>query len=241
MLNETLDLLCRHRSIRAFTSQTVSSEQVAQILQAAQAVSSSCFLQCSTVIRVTDPALRAQLAAYSGQQPYINQAPEFWVFCADLNRHYQIDNRIELGKAEHLIVGCVDTAIMAQNAVVAAESLGLGCVYIGGIRNQLDNVTAALKLPEYVLPLVGLCIGYPAQDPELKPRLPRELVVFENQYQAVDKACLAQYDAQMSEYYNQRSSNQKTQAWSDKLQGILNQQQRDFMLEYLHKQGWIRK
>ncbi|SUG89245.1 oxygen-insensitive NADPH nitroreductase [Salmonella enterica subsp. enterica] len=75
-----------------------------------------------------------------------------------------------------------DTAMMGQNALTAAESLGLGGVYIGGIRNNIESVTELLKLPKHVLPLFGLCLGWPADNPDLKPRLPAELVVHENQY-----------------------------------------------------------
>ncbi|WP_392566558.1 oxygen-insensitive NADPH nitroreductase [Utexia brackfieldae] len=241
MTTSTIDLLCQHRSIRAYTDQLVSNEQINAILQSAQAVSSSNFLQCSTIIRITDPDLRKKLAELSGGQPYIFGAPEFWVFCADLNRHKQIAPELELGKAEHLLLGAVDTSIMAQNAVVAAESLGLGCVYIGGIRNKIDEVTTLLGLPQFVLPLFGLCIGYPAQDPELKPRLPKALVFFENHYQPIDKPLLAQYDETMAHYYQARSSNQKFNGWSDNVANILSAENRDFMLDYLHKQGWIKK
>lgn len=241
MTTSTIDLLCQHRSIRAYTDQLVSNEQINAIVNSAQAASSSNFLQCSTIIRITDKSLRKTLAELSGNQPYIVSAPEFWVFCADLNRHAQIAPEIELGKAEHLLLGTVDTALMAQNAVIAAESLGLGCVYIGGIRNKIEEVTKLLGLPKFVLPLFGLCIGYPAQTPELKPRLPQDLVFFENHYKPLDKQLLAEYDQTMAAYYQDRSNNQKSSAWSDKLAGILNAEQRDFMLEYLHKQGWIKK
>jgi nitroreductase len=90
------------------------------------------------------------------------QAAEFWVFCADFNRNLQICPDAQLGLAEQLLLGCVDTAILAQNALVAAESLGLGGVYIGGLRNNIEAVTELLKLPQHVLPLFGLCLGWPA-------------------------------------------------------------------------------
>ncbi|GAA5110397.1 nitroreductase NfsA [Orbus sasakiae] len=241
MNNSTIDLLCRHRSIRAYLSTALSDEQIDCIFKAAQAASSSSFLQCSTIIRITDQDKRQQLAHDAGEQSYVMSAPEFWVFCADFNRHHQIDSSVNLGKAEQLLLGCIDTAIMAQNAVVAAESLGLGCVYIGGVRNHIDHVTTLLKLPRYVLPLFGLCIGYPDQNPDPKPRLPRSLIFFDNEYQMMDKTILSQYDQQMSQYYSERPTNQKPGGWSDKIPTTINKEQRDFMLSYLHKQGWITK
>lgn len=240
-MNSTIDQLCRHRSIRAYRDTALTKTQINAILYAAKSASSSSFLQCSTIIRITDSSRRQLLATYAGQQDYVVQAAEFWIFCADFYRHYQIDSTINLEKAEQLLLGCIDTAIMAQNAVIAAESLGLGCVYIGGIRNNIDKVAKLLELPKYVLPLFGLCIGEPDEDPEIKPRLPNELLFFENTYQPLDPAILVQYDNTMSNYYKQRSSNQKEGGWSDKIPNIINQNKRDFMLSFLHQQGWITK
>ncbi|MGP0791023.1 nitroreductase NfsA, partial [Escherichia coli] len=81
----------------------------------------------------------------------------------------------------------VDTAMMAQNALIAAASLGLGGVYIGGLRNNIEAVTKLLKLPQHVLPLFGLCLGWPADNPDLKPRLPASILLHENSYQPLDK------------------------------------------------------
>lgn len=107
------------------------------------------------------------------------------------------------------MLGVVDTAMMAQNALTAAESLGLGGVYIGGLRNNIEAVTELLKLPRHVLPLFGLCLGWPADNPDLKPRLPASILVHENSYQPLDKDALAQYDEQLAEYYLTRGSNNR--------------------------------
>lgn len=79
--------------------------------------------------------------------------------------------------------------MMGQNALTAAESLGLGGVYIGGIRNNIESVTELLKLPKHVLPLFGLCLGWPADNPDLKPRLPAELVVHGTSINRLMKSC----------------------------------------------------
>lgn len=147
------------------------------------------------------------VSALTGGQKHVAQAAEFWVFCADFNRHLQICPDAQLGLAEQLLLGVVDTAMMGQNALTAAESLGLGGVYISGIRNNIESVTELLKLPKHVLPLFGLCLGWPADNPDLKPRLPAELVVHENQYQPLDEKLLARYDEQLAEYYLTRGSN----------------------------------
>ncbi len=208
-MTPTIELICGHRSIRHFTDEPVSAEQREAIINSARATSSSSFLQCSSIIRITDKALRNELVTLTGGQKHVAQAAEFWVFCADFNRHLQICPDAQLGLAEQLLLGVVDTAMMAQNALTAAESLGLGGVYIGGLRNNIEAVTELLKLPKHVLPLFGLCLGWPADNPDLKPRLPSSILVHENSYQPLDKDILAQYDEQLAEYYLTRGSNNR--------------------------------
>jgi len=237
-MTPTIELLRSHRSIRHFTDAPISDEQRAAIIAGAQGASSSSFLQCTSIIRVTDPQLRQQLVTMSGGQKHVAQAAEFWVFCADFNRNQQICPDAQLGLAEQLLLGCVDTAIMAQNALVAAESLGLGGVYIGGLRNNIDAVTELLKLPQHVLPLFGLCLGWPADNPDVKPRMPSEMLVHENSYQPLDDALLSEYDEQLAQYYLSRGSNTRRDTWSDHIRRTIVKESRPFILEYLHKQGW---
>lgn len=237
-MTPTINLLCSHRSIRAFTEQGIDDAQRRAIIAAAQAASTSSFLQCSSIVRITDREKRTALAELAGGQSWVTDAPEFWVFCADFNRHLQICPDAQLGRAEQLLLGCVDTALMAQNAMVAAESLGLGGVFIGGIRNNIADVTALLDLPKFVLPLFGFCIGYPSASPDVKPRMPQAMLVHENSYHQVDKALLAEYDQQITDYYMQRDSNQRSETWSDLIQRLIIKETRPFMLDYLHSQGW---
>lgn len=237
-MTPTIDLLCAHRSIRRFKDEPITAAQREAIIASAQATSSSSFLQCSTIIRITDPALRAQLVTLTGGQQHVAQAAEFWVFCADFNRNFQICPEANPGLAEQLLLGVVDTALMAQNAFTAAESLGLGGVYIGGIRNSIEAVGELLQVPKHVLPLFGLCLGWPADDPGQKPRLPAQLVVHENHYQPLDKAVLAQYDEEIAHYYLTRGSNTRRDTWSDHIRRTIIKESRPFILDYLHKQGW---
>ena len=237
-MTPTIALLRGHRSIRHFTDQPISEEQREAIIASARSASSSSFLQCSTIIRITDKALREQLVTLSGGQQHVAQAAEFWVFCADFNRHLQISPDAQLGLAEQLLLGCVDTAIMGQNALVAAESLGLGGVYIGGIRNNIDAVGDLLGVPKHVLPLFGLCLGWPADEPDIKPRLPAAMVVHENRYQPLDESALAEYDEQLAAYYLSRGSNTRRDTWSDHIRRTIIKENRPFILDYLHKQGW---
>ncbi|AUX92924.1 oxygen-insensitive NADPH nitroreductase [Mixta gaviniae] len=237
-MTPTIDLLRAHRSIRAFTDQPISDEQREAIIAAAQSASTSSFLQCTSIIRVTDKALREQLVTLTGGQHYVAQAAEFWVFCADFQRNLQICPEAQLGLAEQLLLGCVDTAIMGQNAMVAAESLGLGGVYIGGIRNSIEQVTELLGLPQHVLPLFGMCLGWPQQEPDIKPRMPASMLVHENRYQPLDRQQLDAYDRELEAYYQQRDSNQRSDNFSNHIRRTIVRESRPFILDYLHKQGW---
>lgn len=164
--------------------------------------------------------MRETLVHYTGEQGYVAQAAEFWVFCADFHRHVAIFPQAETGLAEQLLIGCVDTALMAQNALVAAESLGLGGVFIGGIRNRIADVTQLLQLPTLVIPLFGLCLGHPDAEPMLKPRMPTAMLLHENVYQPLDRDVLAQYDRQMVEYYLQRTGSRR-ESWSEHVERTL--------------------
>ncbi|MEM0555052.1 MULTISPECIES: oxygen-insensitive NADPH nitroreductase [Aeromonas] len=238
-MNQTIDLILSHRSIRQFTAEPISSQQLDAILAAAQSASTSSFLQVTSIIRVTGPEARKQLAQLAGNQPYVEQAAEFLVFCADYHRHGQIVPDAQTGYAEQLLIGAIDGAIMGQNALLAAQSLGLGGVYIGGLRNHPAEVSELLGLPDRVIPLFGLCLGHPAQQPEQKPRLPRALVVHQECYQReLDRDLLAHYDQQIEAYYQARSSNNKQQTWSGQIRAILTKESRPFMLGFLQSRGF---
>jgi nitroreductase len=106
-MTPTIELLRSHRSIRHFTDAPISDEQRAAIIASAQGASSSSFLQCSSIIRVTDPEIRQQLVPLSGGQQHVAQAAEFWVFCADFNRNLQICPDAQLGLAEQLLLASI--------------------------------------------------------------------------------------------------------------------------------------
>ncbi|MCG3761222.1 oxygen-insensitive NADPH nitroreductase [Vibrio cincinnatiensis] len=134
-------------------------------------------IQAISIIRVTDKEKRAQLAKLAGHQPYVESAAEFLVFCIDYQRHHSINNEVKPEYMELTLIGAIDAGIMAQNCLLAAESMALGGVYIGGLRNSPNEVDKLLQLPPYSAVLFGLCLGYPDQNPELKPRLSPKVIL----------------------------------------------------------------
>ncbi|WP_107853087.1 oxygen-insensitive NADPH nitroreductase [Oceanimonas marisflavi] len=238
-MTTTIEVMCNHRSIRKFTGEPIHPEQREAIMAAAQSASSSSFLQASTVVRITDMELRRHLMALCGDQAYVAEAAEFWIFCADFHRHLHWVPEAKTGFAEQLLIGAIDTALMGQNAITAAESLGLGGVFIGAVRNQPHELSAMLNLPQGVIPLFGLCLGHPAQDPQPKPRLPAPVVFMENRYQTEpDETRMAEYDQRVRHYYQTRTGGNKDMTWTGQIAATLAKEARPFMLDFLREQGF---
>lgn len=242
-MNPVIELLSSHRSIRKFIDRPLPDGLLDSLVIAAQGASSSNHVQAYSIIRVSDPANRAQLKMLAGDQAYIEQAAEFLVFCADMKRNTEAAARtgIEptMGMTEQLLVATIDAALAAQNLAIAAESEGLGIVYIGGVRNNPEAISELLKLPKHVYPVFGMCIGYPDQQPEVKPRLPLATVLKQDYYddqQDVDQ--IAQYDLEMARYYQARTGSNKASNWSQSMAPMFSGKLRPHMREFLIKQGF---
>jgi nitroreductase len=220
--NDTLQTLLTHRSVRAYGNQSLPDGTLETLIAAAQSAPSSSNLQTWSVVAVEDAERKARLSVLAGNQAHIRDAPLLLVWLADLARLEAVAARANvkpegLHYLETLLVGVIDAALAAQNAVVALESLGLGSVYIGAIRNAPEQVAAELALPPHVLPVFGLCVGYadstrPAQ---VKPRLPQSVVLHRERYDAhVQAPGIALYDGILSEFQAQQG--QSEAAWTDR-------------------------
>ncbi|GLT15438.1 oxygen-insensitive NADPH nitroreductase [Vibrio algivorus] len=240
-MNTVIETMLSHRSIRKFTQQAISFEQLDTILSAGISASSSSFLQTTSIIRVTDPQKRKALAEFAGGQQYVETAAEFLVFCIDYQRHFQLSPEVKPEFTELTLIGAIDAGIMAQNTLLAAESLGLGGVYIGGLRNAPKEVDELLGLPKYCAVMFGMCLGHPDQDPQIKPRLPQKVMVHQDSYQPLSEQDIAEYDAETSHYYQTRGSNQKTGSWSDHIHGRLSKESRPYIRDYLNSKGLATK
>ncbi|HED12760.1 MAG TPA: oxygen-insensitive NADPH nitroreductase [Gammaproteobacteria bacterium] len=242
-MNEVTRLLKTHRSIRKFTEQPVSDEMIHEIITCGQAAATSSNIQAVSVIRIRNPATRKQLAALSGDQGYVTRAGAFLVFCADLARpRFACEMQggdFAQGMTEQFLIATVDVALAAQNCVVAAESLGLGICYIGGIRNHPQAVADLLRLPEDVYPVFGLCLGFPAQNPQTKPRLPLSVVFQEEYYPAhQDQQAIEAYDQQMRNYYQTRTGGNKNSSWSQEICSLIGKESRPHMRGFLARRGF---
>ena len=201
--NPTLETILSHRSVRAYRRDQLPPQTLELLVAAAQSASTSSNLQTWSVVAVEDHGRKTRLAALAGGQNHIVQCPLFLVWLADLARlqdvaHERGRSAAGLDYLECFIVAVVDTALAAQNAVVALESMGLGSVYIGAIRNKPEEVAAELGLPPKVFALFGLCVGYPdpAVPTGVKPRLAQPAVLHREQYSLdAQRDAIRHYDA----------------------------------------------
>ncbi len=240
-MNQVIDLLKNHRSIRKFSSKPVEDEMVKTIIESAGWAATSNFIQAYTVIRVTDKENRKELANLAGPQPWVETSPVFLVFCADLKRARNAclieDKEMTPGYTEQFIIATVDVSLFAQNAMIAAESLGLGGVYIGGLRNDPQKVCDLLNIPDHVYPVFGLCLGYPEGESEQKPRLPIDVVLKEDSYQEGEEVLL-KYNNICREYYENRSSDARDETWTHQIANMVSQPTRPHMRAFLESRGF---
>lgn len=214
------------RSVRQFTDRDVTPEELTALVGAAQSAPTSSNLQAWSVVAVRDPDRKRRLAKLAGNQAFIEQAPLFLVWIADLGRARRLaaDAGAELAATDYLettLLGFIDAALAAQNAVVAAESLGLGSVFVGAIRNRPADVAAELGLPDHTVAAFGLAVGEPdpAENADVKPRLPQDAVVHRERYDAAAAdAHIAQYDERLAAY---NSAHGLAGTWSDRVLGRL--------------------
>ncbi|MFD0714395.1 oxygen-insensitive NADPH nitroreductase [Paenibacillus sp. GCM10027626] len=243
-MNRVIEQLLQHRSIRKFKPGLVTDEQVRWIIGAAQAASTSSNIQAYSVIGVTDPERKQSLAEAAGNQKHVAQCPLFLVWCADMYRLELAVNRHAPGElhqnTETFLLASVDAALAAQNAAVAAESLGLGIVYIGGIRNNPDRVAELLGLPRLVYPVFGMCVGIPDHSPDIRPRLPLDAVYHQETYDAAGQSeAICQYDETMKAYYSARTGGSRLTEWSKEMASRMEKDKlREHMYAHLEKQGF---
>lgn len=245
-MDSVLKLLKSHTSVRNFTEKPVDDQLLNEIVQSSQYASTSSHIQAYTIIRVKNHDKKQALAKLIGDQKYVAECPVFLVFCADLSRLEKacsMNNvEIEKGYTETFILATVDTALVAQNIMIGAESAGLGGVYIGGIRNNPQEVCQLLGIPHHVYPVFGMCLGYPKRINATKPRLPLSLVLKEDSYTTDgDEEQLREYDTIISNYYKERTNNVRSNTWTEGVSTLLAGKQRPHMRDFLDSKGFTMK
>jgi nitroreductase len=246
--SEVLARQLAHRSVRSYRPDPVSDETLTALIVAAQSAPTSGNLQLWSVVAVREEERRTRLARLAGDQDFIVQAPLFLVWLADLARARHVTEVIGASTAEgadfveSAVLAFVDVALAAQNASLAAESLGLGTVFVGAIRNRPLDVAADLGLPQGVFPVFGLAVGHPDRfdETEVKPRLPQQAVLHHERYELEPQAShLKTYEEVLNTFY---SAAGLPESWMQRVAHrfgtIAGLKGREHLRDALHTQGF---
>ena len=243
--NETIDTQINHRSIRAFKDQTLTQEQLETLYTVAQHTPTSMFMQNFSILHITDENKRAKIRELCNQK-YVGAEGDLFIFIADLYRNQQI--RKQFGKDDGRVhttdiffQAMEDTILAFQNMANAVESMGLGCVTLGTVNDHPLEMLKTLGLPKLTFPVLGMQVGVPNQEPQLKPRLPLKFTCFEENYNKnFDVKDLADYDKIVTTYYDLRDSNRRIDSFTKQITGKKLDEHitdRDQLPEELHQQG----
>lgn len=196
-MNETIRQLNARKSVRVFTDEKISEDIKREIINAACQAPTAGNQQLYTILDITDQRIKDELVKTCDNQPFIATAPMVLIFCADVQRWYDI---FVEGGAEprkpglgDMMLAVSDANIAAQNAVVAAESFGIGSCYIGDVMENCEKHREMLNLPEYVFPAAMLVFGYPTEQQKKRDKPKRcrlEDIVQENAYKIRDGEAL---------------------------------------------------
>lgn len=205
-LNQTIHIIQEHRSIRNFLDRPVDDNVVKEIVKSAQCMPSSINGQQVSIIVVKEEEKRKQIAELAGGQPWIKEAPIFLVFVMDFYKTHlaaQINQVTQVihESVEGTLVGSFDCGLAMGASIIAAESLELGVVPIGGIRLNPKELIDLLELPPYTYPVAGLAIGYAKNVSRKKPRLPISTFKHCEKYSTKAlKESIEKYDEHMAAY-----------------------------------------
>ena len=188
-MNNTIKELCDRKSVRAFTGQKITAEEKEAILKAAVNAPTAGNQQLYTIIDVTDQSLKERLVKSCDDQPFIAAADLVLIFCADCKKWYDaylsVNAEPRAPGVGDLFLAVSDTNIAAQNAVTAAQSLGIGSCYIGDVMENCEIHREMLNLPKYVFPCAMIVFGYPTEQ-QLERKKPERAemkhIVHENSY-----------------------------------------------------------
>ncbi len=176
-MHSVIQSLFSRKSVRAYTRQEIPEEAVQQILLSAMQAPTAGNQQLYTILRITDPEKKHLLSISCDHQPFIEQAGLVLIFCADCLKWYNAFRAAgcepRKPDAGDLLLAVSDANIAAQNAVMAAEALGIGSCYIGDIMENAETQREILNLPRYVFPAAMVVFGYPTEQQKTREKPPR--------------------------------------------------------------------
>lgn len=181
------ELMMKRRSVRFFEDRTIPEPVIEKLVDVANHAPSGGNIQPLSIILVRSPEGRKKLSELAGGQPWVRNAPLSMIFCIDF---YRIKKWAEMSQVDfrgeealnHFLIAYADMMAAAQNVVILAQALGLGTVYVGAIQHEIDETRRYFEIPDYVLPMMVLCLGYPRSIPRTIPKLKKEVLVHQERY-----------------------------------------------------------
>ena len=215
-----IEIQNKHVTIRSFTDEPIPSKMLNTILEGGRRSPTSSNMQAYSVIVIKNPIVKQELAVLAGNQKHVETCPVMLAFCADLHRlgtACQMHDVKMTNNLETFLISTIDASLMGMSVQTGAESFGIGAVMIGAMRNHPEKVAELLGLPHGVYVVFGMCLGWPIVEkiPRQKPRLPRELVIHEEQYAKDDSSTIiSSHDEMLAKHYESQGRNLDQAAWS---------------------------
>ena len=199
-----IDTILKHKSIRKFKDKKIDDELLEKILLAGTRASTTGNMQVYSIIVSTDECLKKKLWEVHFKQDMVLQAPVILTFCADFNRFTKWcdyrNAKAGYGNFLSFYTATIDALLAAQNVALAAEAHGLGICYLGTTTYNAEEIIDILRLPELVMPVTTIALGYPDENPPLTDRLPLDAVVHYEVYNDYD-------EKKINEFYKEKEEN----------------------------------
>ena len=242
-MNETIKLLLSHSSCRSFLDKPVPEEVAEAIIKCAQRAPTSSYLQAYTIIRVEDKEKRKLLAEYAGGQEWVEKAGLVLLFCADLHRlevMLDVKDKNVLHNTELYTVAVTDAALASSRALVAAQAMGLGGVFVGGVRHETEKMAELFELPQMVFPMYAVCMGYPDKIPPQRPRMAAKMISAVDGYPDITgPEQLTDYEKEVSEYFLDITNGRSGRGWIARAEHAISVKPRYGVGDFLHKAGFM--
>lgn len=206
-MNNAIDTMLQHRSVRRFTSEAVNPEQLDRILECGLRASNTGNMQLYSVIATQEEPLRSELCKLHFGQ--CATAPLWLTVCTDVARYHQYcrvngcdepyDNLL------WFVSALVDASLCAQNICVAAESIGLGFCYLGTVNYNTRQIAELLQCPHGVVPVIAIAMGHPDEEPRHSERLGLDAIVHHETYHVpTDEELVAQHSVRDNDPFNKK-------------------------------------
>ena len=239
--SQTIDTLNQRVSIRDYNDRPLDDDTLLTLLNAARRTATSSNTQTYSFVVVRNADTKRKLAHLAGDQKHVIDCPVFVAVCADITRIGQAAATQGGELAANLevsMISIIDAALAGQSLSLAAESIGLGTVMIGGIRNHPQEAAEVLGLPDGVFIVYGLCIGWYDEKPAQKPRFAPETIIHHEQYRPASAADLTTYDHTLAQHSRDQGRTSPDEAWSGVIGKRFQNFQRSFLRAVLERRGF---